>query len=237
MFCSKCGSSLADNSVFCTFCGERIDGVNSASVPVPVFEKPTAEEAVDSASPSVPESEAAPEATFDTTPKATFDTTPQATFDTTSKATFDTTPKATFDTTPKATFDTTPKATFDTTPKATFDTTPKATFDTTPKATFDTTPAAAQTEAAESTEEKTAVTEQPAGSAADITKTLPAERHSEFKTEAPFLNSQAVVPTVPPQTPAPEKYYTFGHIAMCLAAVAVMAIVAGVFAGLYFSVI
>ena len=213
MFCSKCGSSLADNSVFCTFCGERIDGVNSASVPVPVFEKPTAEEAVDSASPSVPESEAAPEATFDTTPKATFDTTPQATFDTTSKATFDTTPKATFDTTPKATFDTTPKAT------------------------FDTTPAAAQTEAAESTEEKTAVTEQPAGSAADITKTLPAERHSEFKTEAPFLNSQAVVPTVPPQTPAPEKYYTFGHIAMCLAAVAVMAIVAGVFAGLYFSVI
>ncbi len=34
-----------------------------------------------------------------------------------------------------------------------------------------------------------------------------------------------------------EKYYTFGHIAMCLAAVAVMAIVAGVFAGLYFSVI
>jgi len=34
-----------------------------------------------------------------------------------------------------------------------------------------------------------------------------------------------------------EKYYTFGHIAMCLAAVAVMAIVAGVFAGLYFSVV
>ena len=34
----------------------------------------------------------------------------------------------------------------------------------------------------------------------------------------------------------PEKYYTFGHLALCLAAVAVMAIVAGVFAGLYFSV-
>ncbi len=34
-----------------------------------------------------------------------------------------------------------------------------------------------------------------------------------------------------------EKYYSFGHIALCLAAVAVMAIVAGVFAGLYFSVI
>lgn len=34
----------------------------------------------------------------------------------------------------------------------------------------------------------------------------------------------------------PEKYYTFGHLALCLAAVALMAIVAGVFAGLYFSV-
>lgn len=35
----------------------------------------------------------------------------------------------------------------------------------------------------------------------------------------------------------PVKYYTFGHIALCLAAVGVMAVVAGVFAGLYFSVI
>ena len=35
----------------------------------------------------------------------------------------------------------------------------------------------------------------------------------------------------------PVKYYTFGHIALCLAAVGVMAVVAGIFAGLYFSVI
>lgn len=35
----------------------------------------------------------------------------------------------------------------------------------------------------------------------------------------------------------PERRYTLGHIMMCLAAVAVMAIVAGVFAGLYFSVV
>ncbi len=34
-----------------------------------------------------------------------------------------------------------------------------------------------------------------------------------------------------------EKCYTFKHIVMCLAAVAVMAVTAGVFAGLYFSVI
>ncbi len=47
------------------------------------------------------------------------------------------------------------------------------------------------------------------------------------------------VPEAPiaPKPPKEEKYYTFNHILLCLAAVAVMAVVAGVFAGLYFSVI
>lgn len=58
---------------------------------------------------------------------------------------------------------------------------------------------------------------------------------------APNRQSGAYVPAEPPiidQKPEkPEKYYTFGHIALCLAAVAVMAIFAGVFAGLYFSVV
>lgn len=45
-----------------------------------------------------------------------------------------------------------------------------------------------------------------------------------------------------PSAPAPrekprERKYTLGHIMLCLAAVAVMAITAGVFAGLYFSVV
>lgn len=40
-----------------------------------------------------------------------------------------------------------------------------------------------------------------------------------------------------PKIQAEERVYTFKHIAICLAAVAVMAIVAGVFAGLYFSAI
>lgn len=43
-----------------------------------------------------------------------------------------------------------------------------------------------------------------------------------------------------PEKPAkalPERKYTFGHIMMCLGAVAIMAIVAGVFAGLYFTVV
>lgn len=47
----------------------------------------------------------------------------------------------------------------------------------------------------------------------------------------------APVPTAPAPVEKEPKYYTFGHIALCLAAVAVMAIVAGVFAGLYFSVV
>ncbi len=42
---------------------------------------------------------------------------------------------------------------------------------------------------------------------------------------------------VQPQINKEEKYYTFKHIVMCLAAVAVMAVTAGIFAGLYFSVI
>lgn len=45
------------------------------------------------------------------------------------------------------------------------------------------------------------------------------------------------VPMQPVPEKRPERKYTLGHIMMCLAAVAVMAIVAGVFAGLYFSVV
>lgn len=39
-----------------------------------------------------------------------------------------------------------------------------------------------------------------------------------------------------PDNPPPERKYTFGHIMLCLIAVAIMAVVAGIFAGLYFSV-
>ena len=49
-------------------------------------------------------------------------------------------------------------------------------------------------------------------------------------------HEQAIMDLFTPQPPE-EKYYTFKHIALCLAAVALMAIVAGVFAGLYFSAI
>lgn len=41
----------------------------------------------------------------------------------------------------------------------------------------------------------------------------------------------------PQEKPKRERKYTLGHIMLCLAAVAVMAITAGVFAGLYFSVV
>lgn len=58
-------------------------------------------------------------------------------------------------------------------------------------------------------------------------------------------NGTAVPPTMPTAAPAAsaprkepaERKYTLGHIIMCLASAAVMAIVAGVFAGLYFSVV
>ncbi len=40
-----------------------------------------------------------------------------------------------------------------------------------------------------------------------------------------------------PKKPERERKYTLGHILLCLAATAVMAITAGVFAGLYFSVV
>lgn len=52
---------------------------------------------------------------------------------------------------------------------------------------------------------------------------------------APIQIAQSIQPAVGSERPV--KYYTFGHIALCLAAVGVMAVVAGVFAGLYFSVI
>ena len=61
---------------------------------------------------------------------------------------------------------------------------------------------------------------------------------------APVLDMEQPAPaSTPVSAPAPatqqpaEKCYTFTHIALCLAAVALMAIVAGVFAGLYFSAI
>ena len=72
------------------------------------------------------------------------------------------------------------------------------------------------------------------------------EQHNEptqamFTTEAEMPrmapNFGGTVPVKKEKPPKAEKYYTFGHIMLCLSAVAVMAIVAGVFAGLYFSVV
>lgn len=48
------------------------------------------------------------------------------------------------------------------------------------------------------------------------------------------ISQPAGQPEQPVQT---ERRYTIGHIIMCLASTALMAIVAGVFAGLYFSVV
>lgn len=50
-------------------------------------------------------------------------------------------------------------------------------------------------------------------------------------------NFGTAVPVKKEKPPKAERYYTFGHIMLCLSAVALMAIVAGVFAGLYFTAI
>lgn len=67
------------------------------------------------------------------------------------------------------------------------------------------------------------------------------ESSSELTTSsaAGTIDFSAPIQPIQPAPPAEEsgKRYTFGHIALCLAAVGVMAIVAGIFAGLYFSVI
>lgn len=54
----------------------------------------------------------------------------------------------------------------------------------------------------------------------------------------PTDGTQAAAPAASaPSTPKRERKYTLGHIMLCLAAVAIMAITAGIFAGLYFSVV
>ena len=58
-----------------------------------------------------------------------------------------------------------------------------------------------------------------------------------YPTVTQTVNTIPVQSAEPVSEPKPERRYTLGHIMMCLAAVAVMAIVAGVFAGLYFSVV
>ena len=73
------------------------------------------------------------------------------------------------------------------------------------------------------------------------TDTLDSPAPADTASSAP-LQAAAADPSVQASPnlgqPADDrKYYTFGHIALCLAAVAVMAIVAGIFAGLYFSAI
>lgn len=88
--------------------------------------------------------------------------------------------------------------------------------------------------------EQPAVTEQPQtmySAPAYPSAPAPAAPAVEYPTGAMAPNFSAQVPQQKAKKEKSEKYYTFGHLMLCLAAVGVMAIVAGVFAGLYFSVI
>lgn len=73
----------------------------------------------------------------------------------------------------------------------------------------------------------------------------PAAQDAPNAPTAPAAQSAPNAPTAPVAPDAPEAAkkhtaehkYTLGHLIMCLASTAIMAIVAGVFAGLYFSVV
>lgn len=77
---------------------------------------------------------------------------------------------------------------------------------------------------------------QPASAAEVITPAYTTEQSIPAPQPAP-VPAQEGIKLTQPENVKVEKYYTLGHIMLCLAAVAVMAITAGVFAGLYFSVI
>ncbi len=83
------------------------------------------------------------------------------------------------------------------------------------------------TEPATTTYEPVAPTAEPAAAS------VPMQHNSAVTQGAAFEYS--IEPPAP--QPKEQKYYTLGHIIACLVAVGVMSIVAGVFAGLYFSVI
>ncbi len=96
-------------------------------------------------------------------------------------------------------------------------------------------------------EPDTAAIEQAAPAASEASVPAP-EVAALVQEPAPQPVASVYAPPITPagftgEMPAPpvtqpvkeEKYYTFNHILLCLGAVAVMAIVAGVFAGLYFS--
>ena len=75
--------------------------------------------------------------------------------------------------------------------------------------------------------------------------TIPTSNIGLPDTAAPAAPVQAAAGVAPhpvitvkdEEKPVPERKYSLKHIVMCLAAAAVMAVAAGVFAGLYFSVI
>ena len=83
--------------------------------------------------------------------------------------------------------------------------------------------------------------EAPAIQSAPIEESVTNAPQASFTTEEPIPrmapNFGATVPVKKEKPPKAERYYTFGHIMLCLSAVALMAIVAGVFAGLYFTAI
>ncbi len=79
--------------------------------------------------------------------------------------------------------------------------------------------------------------QEPVQSAA-FSQTIPEMQSIPVSGVAPQVSQPVETPqTVVAPAEKEQKYYTLGHLIMCLAAVGIMAIIAGVFAGLYFSVV
>ncbi len=229
MFCSKCGKQLADNSAFCTFCGSPT-ALSSASMPsvsaaaAPVSEPVQSVQSVQPVSAAIPTvsepllfathvSAAAPPVLEPIQP------------DQSGK----------------------PVSGFSKTMPM-----PPVNSDTSLNAGA----ISEEVPSREPVEERVSVQAAPVFPGERAAE-LPREPLAGFPTpvDPPKTGVSVSVPTAPTTSTAPaasrdmgadlaaavpeqvkeQKYYTFGHIALCLAAVAVMAIVAGVFAGLYFS--
>lgn len=75
---------------------------------------------------------------------------------------------------------------------------------------------------------------QPQQPAAEVQAAYTTEQQEMPRMAPNFGSAPAPVKQKKPKT---EKYYTFGHLLLCLISTGIMAIVAGVFVGLYFSVV
>lgn len=232
MFCTTCGKEIINTARFCNYCGNPVHNIAPAPAPAPVQapEQPY----------SVPAPETIPQSQLDAPQSVPADISAVSAVSTVSAVSDELTQ-----------------------PMAAADTAAEAPADTASE--ISETPISELTDRGETASEPTyseAETVSPEGSR-EIPQTG-AFANAAQPSVTGGVNEPFSMPNVPPQYPTPgnipksgysvpgypspsapvmqekpkrERKYTLGHIMLCLAAVAIMAITAGVFAGLYFSVV